>query len=536
MIKWIKRLLSLSLILLLLITVSLIILTKTIDPNRYRNQIESFFYHKTGRSLDIAGNIHWSFFPTLGIIIPDVTIGNPKSDYLNNNNDTSKQAFAKIGEIKFEAKFLPLFMGRVEISDIHIDHANIKLIQYSAATNNWGHWAEHQPRLRFYASLDKKATLMSPKKDINLPVRQVEIQNLSVTNSQIDYQDLTNKNHDTLSGVQFYLRNFKPDSHSPVSLSFTFKRENNPNQVNINIESNAHLKKNFELLELKEFTLKADWLRPNTEKLAIQINTNITATNNTNKKQISFNDLEIGIATMRAHGEAHISSQADQALLDWQLATDKTALKPFLMALSGDKTGGRFSGDLSSKTQGQLNLLANNLMDSLNANLIFTIHNGRLDGINLAALIQKAKRLIKGTQGDQGDQGTQSPDTNSSNYTDFNQMTGTIHCQNGHANNQDLIIEFAPYIAKGAGQVAINAGEAGKIDYELNLQDSKDSTVVLPIMISGTLSHPVIRPDFEKIAGQYLKNQIKNQLENVIKNPKEQWKENWRDRLKQLIP
>ena len=516
MIKWIKRLFALSLVLLLLITLSLIILTRTIDPNRYRNQIESFFYHKTGRSLDISGKIHWSFFPTLGIVIPDLTIGNPSS------ND-SKQPFAKIGEIKFEAKFLPLLLGRVEISDIHIDKAYIQLVQYSHDTNNWSHWAQHQPRLRFYASLDKKSLVMSPKKDINLPIRSYEIHNLSVTNSQIEYEDLANKTHDTLSHLQFYLRDFKPNAHSPVSLSFIAKRENDPSQLNIKIDTNAHVKKNLELIELKEFTLKADWLRPNTEKCAIQINTNITA----EKKQISLNNLEISLANMRGHGDAHVAMQAEQALLHWQLAADNTALKPFLMALSGDKTGGRFSGDLSYKTQGQLNLTAKNPMDSMNANLIFTVHNGRLDGINLVALIQKAKGLITGTP---------SPNTKSDNYTDFSQMTGTIQAQHGYANNQDLLIEFTPYTAKGAGQLQINAGKAGKIDYALNVQDSNDTTLVLPIIISGNLEHPNIRPDFEKIAGQYLKNKIKNQLEDVIKNPKEQWKQNWRDRLKQLIP
>ena len=50
----------------------------TVDPNAYRGQIERLAERKTGRPLQIGGDIHLRLFRYLALSIEDVHLGNPR--------------------------------------------------------------------------------------------------------------------------------------------------------------------------------------------------------------------------------------------------------------------------------------------------------------------------------------------------------------------------------------------------------------------------------------------------------------------------
>src|SRR3990167_9652739 len=119
-------------ILAILLVITVMMLSKLIDPNDYRNQIEQFMYSKTGRQIDIQGEIKWSFFPRLGINLPEVTIGNPKG--MRGPN------LAHIENLNLEARLFSLLMGKIEIDEINIENAKINFIIEKNNLNNWRQW------------------------------------------------------------------------------------------------------------------------------------------------------------------------------------------------------------------------------------------------------------------------------------------------------------------------------------------------------------------------------------------------------------
>ena len=73
--KWILALLGVVVVLLVVVT---FVLPMVVDPNDYKEEISAAVSKKTGRELTIEGDIKWSVFPSIGLELNDVTLGNPE--------------------------------------------------------------------------------------------------------------------------------------------------------------------------------------------------------------------------------------------------------------------------------------------------------------------------------------------------------------------------------------------------------------------------------------------------------------------------
>ena len=73
--KWILALVGIVVVLLVVATV---VLPMVVDPNDYKDEISAAVSEKTGRELTIGGEIKWSVFPSIGLELSDVSLGNPE--------------------------------------------------------------------------------------------------------------------------------------------------------------------------------------------------------------------------------------------------------------------------------------------------------------------------------------------------------------------------------------------------------------------------------------------------------------------------
>jgi len=74
--KLLKFLFSLLGVLVLLVIVAIVALPMLVDPNDYKDQITSLVKDKTGRTLEIDGDINLSVFPWLGADIGPTRLSN----------------------------------------------------------------------------------------------------------------------------------------------------------------------------------------------------------------------------------------------------------------------------------------------------------------------------------------------------------------------------------------------------------------------------------------------------------------------------
>src|SRR5271157_1795343 len=148
---------------------------------------------------------------------------------------------------------------------------------------------------------------------------------------------------------------------------------------------------------------------------------------------------------------------------------------------------------------------------TLNGPFSFTLSNGKLTKLDLVNELGKIGKFSGGSKG----------------YTAVSNMSGTFDVHNGVANtndlkaaldvgtmaatgtinlvNQALGLHLTAVLDKGFSQSVGGTGVGGYLNAALG---NKNGELVLPVIVGGTMSHPLVAPDMEKIAQMKLNNMV----------------------------
>jgi len=146
---------------------------------------------------------------------------------------------------------------------------------------------------------------------------------------------------------------------------------------------------------------------------------------------------------------------------------------------------------------------------TLNGPFSFTLSNGKLTKLDLVNELGKIGKFSGGSKG----------------YTAVSNMSGTFDVHNGVANTNDLKaaldvgtmaatgsinlvnealgLHLTAVLDKGFSQSVGGTGVGGYLNTALA---NKNGELVLPVIVGGTMSHPLVAPDVQKIAQMKLNN------------------------------
>lgn len=119
-----------------LIVLALIAVVLFVDPNDYRDDIERVVENKTGRQLTLSGELHLSIFPWLALKAGPASLGDAPG--------FGDEPFASIQEARVGVRLLPLIRGKIEVGDVRLAGARIRLITDEHGRNNWADLGEQQ--------------------------------------------------------------------------------------------------------------------------------------------------------------------------------------------------------------------------------------------------------------------------------------------------------------------------------------------------------------------------------------------------------
>jgi uncharacterized protein involved in outer membrane biogenesis len=150
------------------------------------------------------------------------------------------------------------------------------------------------------------------------------------------------------------------------------------------------------------------------------------------------------------------------------------------------------------------------IVPTLNGTMGLNLTNGKLTKVDLLNELSKIGKF--GAGGAKG-------------YTSISQMTGTLNLHNGIAQtnhlkavldvgnlaatgtmnlvNQGLNLHVTAVLNKGFSQSVGGTGVGGYLNTALA---NKNGELVLPILVTGTTSHPIVAPDVEQLAKMKLNN------------------------------
>jgi AsmA protein len=127
--KLLKIILSLAGLLVVLIVVAAIVLPFIVDPNDYKAEIVTAVKDKTGRTLEIEGDISLSVFPWLGLDIGTTRFGNAAG--------FSDPWMASMDAVQVRVKLLPLLKNQLEIDTVKLSGMQLSLAKDKTGKTNW---------------------------------------------------------------------------------------------------------------------------------------------------------------------------------------------------------------------------------------------------------------------------------------------------------------------------------------------------------------------------------------------------------------
>jgi AsmA protein len=127
--KLLKIILSLAGLLIVLVVVVAITLPFIVDPNDYKGEITTAVLDKTGRTLEIEGDISLSVFPWLGLDIGPTRFSNAAG--------FSDPWMASMDAVQVRVKLLPLLKKQLEIDTVKLSGMQLSLAKDATGKTNW---------------------------------------------------------------------------------------------------------------------------------------------------------------------------------------------------------------------------------------------------------------------------------------------------------------------------------------------------------------------------------------------------------------
>jgi uncharacterized protein involved in outer membrane biogenesis len=145
----------------------------SINPAQLTHLLSSAVKDATGRDLKIAGPVSLKIFPSIGVKAEQVT--------LSNASWASQSQMLALKHLELEVKLFPLFLGRVEMSSIHLAGLDAHLETNKLGQSNWDLTPPASPS-------NSKKTTSNPQasSDDN---SFVAIEAIRVSDARISYQD-----------------------------------------------------------------------------------------------------------------------------------------------------------------------------------------------------------------------------------------------------------------------------------------------------------------------------------------------------------
>ena len=180
---------------------------------------------------------------------------------------------------------------------------------------------------------------------------------------------------------------------------------------------------------------------------------------------------------------------------------------------------------LSGTTQASAQLTAagqtpEQFKKTLNGKMAFSFTEGAVQGINLAALIRKARAQIKGQP---------APPDSGPNQTDFSELAGTATVTNGVIRNEDLEAKSPLLRVQGKGSVDLPRETldyliTAKVVGSLEGQGGKELTdlkgVSIPVQVAGSFAEPAFKVRLDEalrgVAEDKVKEQVQEQVQDKI--------------------
>ncbi len=206
--KLLKFLLGALFLLAGLIVVAVIVLPLIIDPNDYKDEIATAVREKTGRTLEIEGDISLSVFPWLGLDIGPTRLSNAEG--------FAEPDMASMDAVQVRIKLVPLLSKQLEVDTVKLSGLKLNLAKDKSGRTNWADLQGEQA-----ATKEDGARSAGGDEDTGgAALDSLAIGGIEVVDAQLVWDDRSSDSRYEVNGLSFTTGAIEPGERFDLDLHF----------------------------------------------------------------------------------------------------------------------------------------------------------------------------------------------------------------------------------------------------------------------------------------------------------------------------
>ena len=246
---WLKRLSLGIAALVALLVAAIVYVVVFIDPNDFKQELQTVASKQANVTLRLDGDISWSFFPWLGLELADVGVALG-----------SQQELVKFGKVEFGLAIIPLLSQTVQVDRVKIIDLEANLSVDKQGTPNWSTNASAEvSTAEQNGSPAETDDSQVSKEPFSLP--NIQLDQLLVQNAQLQYRDEQN-NMLLKTALDLELNNVRWDEAWPMLLEIAVEKSDlagqDKMQSTVSLGANLSIFPEKEAFSLEGLTLKTE--------------------------------------------------------------------------------------------------------------------------------------------------------------------------------------------------------------------------------------------------------------------------------------
>ncbi|WP_028863674.1 AsmA family protein [Psychromonas aquimarina] len=304
-----------------LLVLAVVILLTVIDPNDYKEEIQTQVKNTINRDLLINGDISWTFYPQLGFSSGEIE--------LNNLDGFNRKHLVKIDEASLGLDIMPLLKGQIQIGELTLNGFVLNLITDKNGRSNLDNMssksAAEAPAPQ--ESTESQEQTSSDGKSDTFTADKIQLAGININNAVIEIQDLTVPSSTKLNISHIRLGEFALGKEADLSvLTDVLVAEMDGH---IDLQSKLLVAADFSSIKLNKLLLKTDFsgkTLPN-GKVSSVLSSDITY--NLNSAAAEINNLQLNVDKIQLKGSASVQTGA-VTKVRYALEGNEWDLNPYL--------------------------------------------------------------------------------------------------------------------------------------------------------------------------------------------------------------
>lgn len=292
-----------------LIIVAAFYLLVVFDLNDFKAEITNKVEQQTGRQLQIAGDIGWTIYPSLGVSLSDVKLSNPKG--------FAPEQMLEVSELTAAVALMPLLNKDLQVQQLHLDGVTANLVTRKDGSSSMD---------GLTADKTTATTETGPATS-----QRLQLQDLSISNLQLNLlSEGSPAQRLTLKSLK--LSEFKANEWAP--LDFELVLLSGETQLDVKGSAQLQLSENNQLVQLKDFVVDTDFTGVPVKQLSLETELKLAL----DKKQLEWQWKKLQLDEIKGSGQLSVN-YAKQAVIKLDLQLDEVDTASYITEKSAEQAG-----------------------------------------------------------------------------------------------------------------------------------------------------------------------------------------------------